>query len=284
MNTDSSMKLKITISVAFVLIAVGAYVAVSELSSPAEQDLMSEFKAAPPLTPNPTKDESSVGVAPVGVLLAGLKQRLETQPNDIDGWVLLSKSYFHLSQFKPAKEAFEKARALGYTGDWQPLPRIDAFGRQGLPNNGFGSPIDFSDSRIKTVATPTTGSADETFDQAGTSDPAGLNLKVSLDPALTKEITPESAVFVFVRAAQNPGPPLAVVRKRVDELPFEIALDDSHAMMPNRTISSVENVIVGARISATGNALRQPGDYEQLSDSIPASFRETIELVIKKRI
>jgi cytochrome c-type biogenesis protein CcmH len=107
---------------------------------------------------------------------------------------------------------------------------------------------------------------------------------VSLNPVLQREISAAAPVFVFVRAAENPGPPLAVVRKKADELPFEIALNDSHAMIPGRTISSAENIIVGVRISVSGNPERQPGDYEQLSNTMPANFSETIELVINDRI
>ena len=112
----------------------------------------------------------------------------------------------------------------------------------------------------------------------------GLKLKVSLIPALLKELSPESPIFVFVRAVENPGPPLAVFRKKVGELPFEIALNDSHAMIPGRTISSAENVIVGVRISVSGNPERQPGDFEQLSNTIPSDFDDTLELVIKDKI
>jgi cytochrome c-type biogenesis protein CcmH len=74
------------------------------------------------------------------------------------------------------------------------------------------------------------------------------------------------------------------MRKTVSELPFEIALNDSHAMMPGRTISSAGNVIVGARISVSGNPERQPGNYEQLSRSIPSNSREALNLVISDKI
>ena len=87
-----------------------------------------------------------------------------------------------------------------------------------------------------------------------------------------------------MRAVDSPGPPLAVVRKTVGELPFEIALNDSHAMIPSRTISSAGNVIVGVRISMSGNPERQSGDYEQLSGSIPADSSKTVELVINDKI
>jgi cytochrome c-type biogenesis protein CcmH len=46
----------------------------------------------------------------------------------------------------------------------------------------------------------------------------------------------------------------------VKDLPLEITLDDSMAMMPAMTISSVENVQVSARISRSGNAIAQSGE------------------------
>jgi hypothetical protein len=55
-------------------------------------------------------------------------------------------------------------------------------------------------------------------------------------------------------------------------------------MIPSRTISSAGKVIVGARISVSGNPERQPGDYEQLSDSIPADSNKTIEIIITDKI
>ena len=267
------MKLIIAILVAITLTAVVTYFATTRLSNPVERDLMSEFKATPLVTATAGKQDSTTDLEPVDVLLVGLKQRLEAQPDDVDGWVLLSKSYYHLNRMEEAGAAFEKAKALGYTGSWQPLPRIDSFGQIN------SSAINFRDYKINEDS-PQAGAAGQT----GTPAPTGLKLKVSLNPALQKELSPDAVVFVFVRAVENPGPPLAVVRKTVGELPFEIALNDSHAMIPSRTISGANNVIAGARISVSGNPARQPGDYEQLSDSIPADFSKTLELVINDKI
>ena len=249
------------------LTAAVTYFATTRLSSPVERDLMSEFKATPPVTSTPGNQGAATEIGSVDVLLVGLKQRMEAQPDDVDGWILLSKSYYHLNRWKEAEAAFERAKALGYTGNWQPLPRIDSF------SQNSSSSINFRDYKIN-----------EDNNQAGETTSAGLKLRVSLNPALQKELSPDTAVFVFVRAVANPGPPLAVVRKTVGELPFEIALNDSHAMIPSRTISGANNVIAGARISVSGNPARQPGDYEQLSDSIPADFSKTLELVINDKI
>jgi cytochrome c-type biogenesis protein CcmH len=284
-KSEISVKLIIFILVAMALTAVATYFATTRLSSPVERDLMSEFKAAPPVTMSEFKaappvtsttgnQEAATEIESVSVMLVGLKQRLEAQPDDVDGWVLLSKSYYHLNRLEEAKAAFEKAKALGYTGNWQPLPRIDSF------SQNSSSPINLRDYKTS-----------ENINQAGTATSktgattsSSLKLRVSLNPALQKELSPDTAVFVFVRSVENPGPPLAVARKTVGELPFEIELNDSHAMIPSRTISSAKNVIAGARISVSGSPAGQPGDYEQLSDSIPADFSETLELLIKDKI
>lgn len=274
----SSANSKILIFGTLALVAAGMFFAATQFSTEVEQgDPMSEFEAAPTTVPVSSVEDSGGEIAPVDVLLVGLRQRLEQQPDDVDGWVLLSKSYYHLQRWREAEAAFEKAKALGYVGRWQPLPRIDAFSQGDSATRNFSSTIDFGKYE---------NNPDGAQSAAGVSSngSGGVKLKVSLDPALRQQLATASAVFVFVRAADKPGPPLAVVRKDVSELPFEVALNDSHAMIPGKTISSADKIIVGARISVTGNPARQPGDYEILSASIPADFGDTVELVISDKI
>jgi cytochrome c-type biogenesis protein CcmH len=54
--------------------------------------------------------------------------------------------------------------------------------------------------------------------------------------------------------------PLAVKRLRVSDLPVEVTLSDTDAMMPEMKLSAFDLVVVGARISKTGNPVAQPGD------------------------
>ena len=60
--------------------------------------------------PAPVKAES------VDVLLDGLRSRLEAEPDDVEGWVLLAKSYQYLGRAEESQQAFAMARKLGYTG------------------------------------------------------------------------------------------------------------------------------------------------------------------------
>ena len=59
--------------------------------------------------------------------------------------------------------------------------------------------------------------------------------------------------------------PLAIVRKQVRDLPLRFTLDDSTSMGPAARLSSAKQVIVGARISKSGNAAPAAGDLQGFS-------------------
>jgi cytochrome c-type biogenesis protein CcmH len=86
-----------------------------------------------------------------------------------------------------------------------------------------------------------------------------------LSPALAGKVGPADTVFIFARAAEGPRMPLAVTRKQVRDLPVAFRLDDSMAMAPTAKLSDHARVVVGARISKSGNPTPQPGDLEGLS-------------------
>ena len=91
---------------------------------------------------------------------------------------------------------------------------------------------------------------------------------VTLAPALTSRAAPDDVLFVFARAVDGPRMPVAILRKRVKDLPLTFTLDDSLAMSPTSNLSSVPKVIVGARISKSGNAMAQDGDLQGLGTAV----------------
>jgi cytochrome c-type biogenesis protein CcmH len=96
----------------------------------------------------------------------------------------------------------------------------------------------------------------------------GVRGKVVLAAGLAAKAAPGDTVFVFARAAQGPKVPLALLRRQVKDLPFEFSLDDSMAMMPDFTLSKYSPVIVGARISHSGDAIAAPGDLQGFSRAV----------------
>jgi len=109
---------------------------------------------------------------------------------------------------------------------------------------------------------------------------AALRVRVSLAPELAAKAAPDDTLFVFARASQGPKAPLAIQRRQVKDLPLELTLDDSMAMNPALKLSSVEQVVVGARISKSGNAMPQPGDMQALSPALKVGGA-AVELQIK---
>lgn len=98
---------------------------------------------------------------------------------------------------------------------------------------------------------------------------ATVSGSVNLDPALKARVADADTVFVFARNADVlHGPPLAILRKTVKDLPLTFTLDDSMAIMPNMKLSSASRIVVGARISKTGNATPSSGDLEGLSQPV----------------
>lgn len=110
-------------------------------------------------------------------------------------------------------------------------------------------------------------------------DGAGkTRVTVTAPDALTKALDPNTLLFVVAQAKAG-GPPLAVVRKTVKELPLSVDLSDDNAMVPGNTISKHDEVRLSARIALRGTAIRQSGD---LLAEIEAKVGSEVELVISQ--
>ena len=92
--------------------------------------------------------------------------------------------------------------------------------------------------------------------------------RVDVSPALATKVALTDTVFIFARAVDGPRVPLAVLRIAAKDLPKEFTLDDSMRMAPGAKLSGAAAVIVEARISKSGNALPQPGDFSGRSTPV----------------
>ena len=98
-----------------------------------------------------------------------------------------------------------------------------------------------------------------------------LNLSISLAENLRHLAAPGDSVFVYAKAMDGPPMPLAVKRLTVQDLPADVTLSDSDAMIQTMKLSSFARVIVGARVSISGNPVAQPGDLFVESGGIDSS-------------
>ncbi|MEJ2453235.1 MAG: hypothetical protein P8103_03645 [Candidatus Thiodiazotropha sp.] len=105
-------------------------------------------------------------------------------------------------------------------------------------------------------------------------------MKVALSAEMAQKAKPDDLVFIYAKAVSGPPMPLAAARKQVRDLPLTIRLDDSMAMMPQMRISKFEQVVVGARISLSGNPMAQSGDLEGEVRPVTPGQSETVNVVI----
>ncbi|MBK1632147.1 c-type cytochrome biogenesis protein CcmI [Thiohalocapsa halophila] len=125
--------------------------------------------------------------------------------------------------------------------------------------------------------------AEPSTNAAGQGDAApGLEVSVSLAPELAGRMPPSTTVFVFARAAAGPPMPLAVQQLRLADLPATVRLDDSMAMMPTMQLSSFPQVVVGARVSPSGQAMPQPGDLEGATGPVSSADAGAVSVTIDR--
>jgi len=65
----------------------------------------------------------------------------------------------------------------------------------------------------------------------------------------------------------------------VKDLPVEFTLDDSLAMTPAMALSKFPTVVVGARVSKSGNATPQPGDLEGFSTAVKTGAKGVVVII-----
>ncbi len=113
-------------------------------------------------------------------------------------------------------------------------------------------------------------SAISRFSGEGASQPGGTgrSLSVAVSRATDLDLSDSAVVFVYARAASGPPAPLAVQRFPVAQLPLQITLDESMAMVPGMSLGTFDEVVVIARISQSGEVAPSPGDYEARSEVI----------------
>ena len=116
---------------------------------------------------------------------------------------------------------------------------------------------------------------------AAAASPVGLDIEVTLDPAsAAKALAAGTQVFVIARMPGGPPMPVAVEKHPATALPLKIRLDDADSPMPTAMLSSLKEVEVFARLSASGTATRQEGDVDSKPVRVALPHGGTIKLVL----
>jgi hypothetical protein len=88
-----------------------------------------------------------------------------------------------------------------------------------------------------------------------------------------------STVVVYAYAIDGRQAPLAVLRMPATSLPLDFRLDDSLAQNAEHRLSSVRQVVIGARLGTGGDALSQVGDWLARSQNV-APGAQGVQLVL----
>ncbi len=125
-------------------------------------------------------------------------------------------------------------------------------------------------------------------DQPGPTGPAGMQdfivkATIAVAPEAANALPPQATVFVIARDPDQPLPPIAVVRRVLSDLPATVTLGDDDSMMPGRSLSLFDEFELLARVSVSGQVVRQTGDWFGTVIVRP-SEAETVQLTINQQV
>lgn len=124
----------------------------------------------------------------------------------------------------------------------------------------------------------------EVVEKTAATGPVAIDVEVSLDPGLSAVIPAQATLFVYAKALSGPPMPLAISRQPVPQSwPVRIRLDDSSSMLPSMKLSSFSAWTVIARISPSGQAQPQSGDWQSQVE-LNAPPQEALRLEISKQL
>jgi cytochrome c-type biogenesis protein CcmH len=119
---------------------------------------------------------------------------------------------------------------------------------------------------------------------SASSSGASIQVKVDVSDEVRSRFGPGDAVFIYAKAAAGPKMPLAVQRLTLEQLPTTITLDDSMAMMEGMNMSAFGSVVVSARVTTSGSAIAQAGDYIGEFKVEDVAEAEMVEIEIDTRV
>ena len=139
-------------------------------------------------------------------------------------------------------------------------------------------------TRADPVAGRSAGFPAEPSAEASAEAPAEARIvvEVSLASDLAIALGGGEPVFVFARAPSGGGPPAAVARTTVAALPATIVLDASSAMVPSRSLASIERAVVTARVARSGTVTRTSGDVEGVSEPVAVTGAAPVGIVLSR--
>lgn len=121
--------------------------------------------------------------------------------------------------------------------------------------------------------------------QSAASAQAVIAGELDVAPELKSKLKPEDTVFVFARPVQGSKMPVAFAKYQAKDLPLKFHLDSSNQMgMGMKTLADVSEVVVGARVSRSGNFMPSSGDLEGEAQGQIAVGTQNVRVIITKQV
>lgn len=221
-------------------------------------------------------NNSQIQAGPLDQMAQKLKDRLKNEPDDMEGWVLLGRTYQYMKDQVAADQAYAKATALGLTTARLKEVRNDMSETQkNQPERIFPEP--------KTSRNLTAVMIDQALKDEPDTTQVSVSGEVKITPLLAEQLANTNAtLFIFARADKGPPMPLAAIRKTPATLPLSFTLNDSNAVIPDRKLSSSNAVIIGARISFNDSATASKGDLEGFSQIVDPASGDMVTIEINQ--
>ncbi len=194
-----------------------------------------------------------------------IQQVLKKEPNHQGALLFLGFTAFQQQQYSLAIDSWEKAIESKEPGS---------------------EPVRLLKRSIEAARSRLAATTSQVVEQSGSSiqpeivENPGLTVRVKIAESVRKQLTGDEIIFVYAKAANGPPMPLAVYRDKVSNLKDKIILSDKDAMQPQLKLSNFEKIQVIARISQTGVANGQSGDFEGKSQIIKKPYSKEQIIVI----
>ena len=190
------------------------------------------------------------GQSVLGEPLQMVQRALQLDPNNLKALALAGSAAFERKDYKTALDWWGRAIPLAPAGS-EFATGLQSSMQQARSAMGDSSPG---------MATPNAGVVAQATSMPAPGTGKQVSGVVLLSPALAAKAAPDDTVFVFARAADGPRMPLAILKRKVSDLPLTFLLDDSTAMSGEMRLSKFARVVVGARVSKSGDAMPRAGD------------------------
>lgn len=202
-----------------------------------------------------------------GEPFALLKRALALDAKNVKALVLTGSAYIAQQDAAQAMVYFEKARAA--TTNPNLLAQIDAGIAQAKVLSG-GVPT--TASTVSAAGSAAQGQTTGVVRAPGT--PAQVSGRVWLAEDLRAKAPAEATLYLLALPMGGSRMPVALLHKKVSDLPLNFSLDDSMAMVPNVKLSQQSQVVVVARISLRGNVTPAAGDLEGVSAPVSVGTKD----------